>query len=889
MAVINSGMRKAIKIMAVGAQTAQILYLMPKPQDFVTRIVGDVVYLSSRLTKLSEDMDRLLDSYTDIPTNYLMTQMNSLTGSLTGITNRLNIYGQNAINQTFGLAENATNIITELTGSAIDTTGELTTAIVNLGSAVAQSNVYLIGQTDVAEDIYDATEAIVEWTNEGFKEVKDGATNPIKSVTQKIIDTKTGINENIQSATNAVNGKIEDARKWVENLIMELREKMRKLTEILDTGFKDVTGLSSVSRGATTISEELLKVNDSKAAVATSAVATSIANVIKNFNIGKMVTAFVGVLTQSVIVRLGLDQLPPIDFESMLCKIRDDLTITTKDLYENYSKLSDSAYRDIIDFGKDASKMRGDDVYYGSKNYHEFMLEFEDELKKRRDEIRTLMKTSQSPHPGQVDPAMNKEIKSAIEEVEKFRKKIRNARRADTLKSSLGNELVNFKNEVQYRCNEIKADWQSMMKQYKDAIKEIKEYFQTGGPSDMFIDDCCDAINKDFDEIKSLCKNLGTQLVSSTIKVFMPADIGTVVPNPVYKIADFIMDIKTILKFIKDLITLIIDIINHINKLARIMLNGINSLNEIIKQFSEIIGLKWLMDLIQSIITIFGDNIMSAKECLENTLSPVHLGDTEEYNNTLEALDDLMDGDGTKMSAECSKNLADVQSMLSDFAGKYVHKEKDRDAINDLASDIGKVLKMKSFTGNNEEKIDKLIEDLEDQSDVIVAYKSPIIKEIDREHEPNVSDMIGGQDLTSDLKFAGWHFFHPALDRKSNVYYTTKFMKKIKSKIIKRAAKTGHKKHGGIYWMKNRKKVGLLKKRDTAYNAFYWYTYYTEDLEKDCFEWNVDNNTVIIDNIVQTENGSVVELNDGRKVFVADNMVRSGDYVNVDGVKYRVR
>ena len=89
--------------------------------------------------------------------------------------------------------------------------------------------------------------------------------------------------------------------------------------------------------------------------------------------------------------------------------------------------------------------------------------------------------------------------------------------------------------------------------------------------------------------------------------------------------------------------------------------------------------------------------------------------------------------------------------------------------------------------------------------------------------------------------------------------------------------------------MKNRKKVGLLKKRDTAYNAFYWYTYYTEDLEKDCFEWNVDNNTVIIDNIVQTENGSVVELNDGRKVFVADNMVRSGDYVNVDGVKYRVR
>ena len=77
-------------------------------------------------------------------------------------------------------------------------------------------------------------------------------------------------------------------------------------------------------------------------------------------------------------------------------------------------------------------------------------------------------------------------------------------------------------------------------------------------------------------------------------------------------------------------------------------------------------------------------------------------------------------------------------------------------------------------------------------------------------------------------------------------------------------------------------------KSDTAYKAFYWYTYYTEDLEKDCFEFKTDDNTVIIDNVVHTENGSVVQLSDGRKVFVANNMVKSGDYVNVDGVKYRV-
>ena len=70
----------------------------------------------------------------------------------------------------------------------------------------------------------------------------------------------------------------------------------------------------------------------------------------------------------------------------------------------------------------------------------------------------------------------------------------------------------------------------------------------------------------------------------------MPADIGAVVPNPVYKISDFWMDVKTIFKFIKDLITSIIGIINNVNKLARIMLNGINSLKEILDQFLSIIG-----------------------------------------------------------------------------------------------------------------------------------------------------------------------------------------------------------------------------------------------------------------------------------------------------------
>ena len=183
MEVINAGMRKVIKGMCVAAQTLQFISLMPKPKDFVTRIVGDVVYLSAKIQKLSEDMNKLLDSYTDIPTNYLMTQMNSITGSLTGITNRLNTYAQNGVNQVIGLGENVTGMITELTGSAIDITGSLTSAVVGLGSAVAETSEIVLSNTETAADIHDATEVILEWTNNGFNVVNENVTSPVKKGT----------------------------------------------------------------------------------------------------------------------------------------------------------------------------------------------------------------------------------------------------------------------------------------------------------------------------------------------------------------------------------------------------------------------------------------------------------------------------------------------------------------------------------------------------------------------------------------------------------------------------------------------------------------------------------------------------------------------------------
>ena len=884
MDVINTGMRKSIKTMAVVCQTAQFVSLMPKPKDFVTRIVGDVVYLSAQLTKLSEDMNKLLDSYASIPVNYFMTQVNSITGSLSSITNRLNTYTQNGVNQIAGLGENALNTISEITGAAIDTTGSITSAIVNLGSAVAQTSVNVIGQTDLGEEINDGAEIILEWTNNTFKTVKDDVTKPINDVTNKLNNFMSGVTDDINGVANDVNGAIQKTQKWIQTLINDLRDKVQKLSNLMDTNFKDVTGLSSISKGTATISSGLAESGEeSLAGTATQSITSSLSNVINNFSISKVVFAFAGVITQSAIVKLGLDQLPPIDFESMMYKIRDDITMTEDDLYKQYQQLSDSTYNDIIKFGEDLSKNPSEFRNYSTENYDEFKNEFEDELNKQREEIRTRMKFAKNDR-SQATIA-KKEIRSAIKEIEKYRKQIKNAKQTSTLKSIIGDELNNFKKEIEYRSNSIKSDWESMMKQYKDAINEIKEFFSTGGSCDMFIDDCCNQINKDCDDIKELCKNLSSQLIGCAIKVVMPADIGAVVPNPVYKISDFWMDVKTIFKFIKDLITSMISIISNINKLARLMLNGFNSLKEIVNQLLEIIGLKWLMNLVQNIIDLFGDNIKSARLKLENTLSPVYFSDTKEYENTIEALESLLEG--AKMSDDGKTSMSNISELLEDV------KNDDIDKL------IGSINSVKNITvidpdkdKSNVEKIENLLNDMESQGDVIVAYKSPIIEEPGKPSK--VSDIIeNGNSSDIDIKFIGWHFFHPNLNHTGTTYYGNgiiqDLIKKIKSKIIQKASKNGNKKRGGVTKLKN-KNVGSSKRQiDTAYVAFYWYTYYTEDLEKDCFEFKTTDNSIIIDNVVHTENGSVVQLNDGRKVFVANNMVKSGDYVNVDGVKYRVK
>lgn len=859
MDVINGSMRKGIKVMAVTCQTARFITILPKPKDFVAKIVDDVVYLSAMMQKMVDDINIMLDNYTDIPLNFIMTQVNGVSSSLTGIVNRVNDYTSNATNVVMGMGENTMATITELTGAVLDSVNVTSQAIANLGMSVSKSTTSILGMPETSEKIGDAATAVLEWTDNGFKKVGDDVFNTLSKATDSIAKARNEAMASVNNTMSSANETINNSAKWVEELLIGLKEKMNRLASKLDGGFKDVTGLDSVTNGVDALRGTLAENGDGNpAAQVVGTLANTVSEVLKNFNIGKVVTAFTGVMAESLIVKAGLDQLPPINFEAMLDKVRSDVELSNEELRANIEGYVNENY------------VHTGDVELDQKNYKEFMKQYNEELRRQRAVIRAEMK--EASHQKRVERKENGT--SAIKEIRKLREKAKKGRQTEKLSSIIKEELIKFRKSAENKCNELKYEWESAKKQYKDAIEEIKEFFQKDGAGSKFIDDCCDRINKDCDDIKELCSSIGTQLIMGGIKVVMPADIGTVFPNPIYKISSFFMDFKTIFKFIKDLISLVIDIVDNVNKLARIMINGLNSLTEIISQLMDMIGLKWLMDLIQSIIDLFGSKLTDSAEIMENSLSPIYFGDTDEYQRCEEIIESISDSTSNITEGEFDE--------LCGILNKYVNYYE----LNIMS--IDKVTDVIRGDDDYEDEANKFAEDFESFADEIVAYKSPIIERTGS--SASVSQMVDrSKKNDTDMKIIGWHFYHPNLKHVSFPHNIIgKFKQKIKSRIIKKAARTGNKKNGGVYGLKNRWKI---RNGMTAMEGFYWYTYYTDDMLDDGFNAFIEDGSVMIRNSISVYNGSIVEISDNgvsRKVFVRDENVKSGDYVSVNGMKYRV-
>jgi hypothetical protein len=291
------------------------------------------------------------------------------------------------------------------------------------------------------------------------------------------------------------------------------------------------------------------------------------------------------------------------------------------------------------------------------------------------------------------------------------------------------------------------------------------------------------------------------------------------------------------------------------------------------KTLKEIIGVDSILNMIDYIVSLFKVKMADAKILLENSLSPVYYNETEEYEMRMEALEGLL-SDGKREG----------------YVDKFLYS-------NDKTYGVKKGETQITYGGGviKDEDIDDIIEALEEKGDrEIVAYRSPILN-------------AEGDD------FAGWKYFHAYAYSSMDQGWSAKKQRR-KNKLISKASKKNRLKQGklvgGVARLKKSIAFGYTNDAGvyignsvSGYDAYYWYTKWTND-PTDCtpdmsnLEYVEDENGNIVikainENVVSpvqtTQNGSLVELSDGRRVFVEGKIVKSGDFVNVDGKRYKVK
>ncbi len=908
--IITDGMRKAIKKMAEISNLARALNLMPTPEEFALMLIGDMKKISSMMNRVSSRMNEILERYANIPTEFLLKGFDEILEKIDDI----NDYTKFAINETLdvasGIVDSATSVV-DAVGSAVSTT---TSAVLQIGGGLSYGTIALGAnmklamtgngkraiQDAVIQDVIsgkvavgdmeaeferrisgevgdenDAVKAIRDWTEtattkstESIDEAFNKATEKMDGAKEDIANAKNEAGEKVDEAFDKLTEKVEKAKKEVEEKIAEVKKIFDKFIKDFDDAFGFIKGAEGVSNNIANTAREMG--SDSAVLEGIADVADDITNFIKNFSIGKVVAAIGGLVVGAGTATLAMDLLPTIDIDRMLKDIIGGIESYREDkLYElYYNKYYENA-PDLFEVPDVPWLLSIDDLEkYNAEGYNKYLEDFADENNNNRSEILEKMQRVRTASDLAAVSMENrermKENKSALKAMRKVRRDAIKARQLEKYKEFLKIEIDYLKNECKNLKDNIKNEWDSMMFQYKDACLQISKFFTIEGYGGSgTIDRCCDRINEDAEQIVELCKSITVELTNTVAMVPTPYAIGTCVDMPVHKILAFFKDVKIIITFLKNLIRLGIDIISQLTILIKLIANGLKSLKEIFKTLKKLIGIDVILDMIDFLIALFGPKMAEAKILLENSLSPIYYNETEDYDERVSAIEALLDDEVEGGNVEMFRYTDDVNARK-----KYRDKSYGG--------------KMDSFGGkaDDDETIEDWLEELEAKGErEIVAYRSPILN-------------AAGDD------FAGWIFYHAdAYDDMYKGWNENK--KRRRNKVIKKASKknkmVGSGLRGGVAQLKTNMSFGhyndsgrYISNSVTAFDAYYWYTKWTND-PTDCTPDMLNEGEDVVVPIQTTANGSLVELEDGRRVFVEGKTVKSGDFVNVNGVRYRVK
>ena len=918
--LITDAGRKAIKKMAQVSQCARALSLMPTAEDFAMRLIGDMRVIAKMLNNISTRINEILDKYSTIPGEFLLEGFDEILKKLDDISD----YAKFAIKETSDVMTSTvktTQEITDALGSAVSGATSATLQIgggLTYGTIAMGANIKLamtgngrrVMTNEVVQDVVDGKVPITgmeeeienriknevgkmddlaytirDWTEnsatkstESIDEFFGKAGSGIDGALEWIDEKKTNADAVVDEKIGVLVEKVEKAKEEVEKKIERVREVFNNLIKNFDDAFGFVNGKNFAEETFRNASNTAYEKMDSPVFDAVGDVTGEIADFIENFSIGKVVTAIGGIVVGAGAATLAMDILPHIDVDRMLKDVIGGIDTTRLDkLTELYNNKYFDSEPDLLEVPDVPWRLSKDDLEkYNADGYNKYLEEFDEVNDSTRMEIlEQMQKVKTSAELAAITEANKekmKENKSALKAMRKVRRDAIKAKQIEKYKGFLSIELNYLKRECQNMKTNIKNEWDSMMRQYKTAIEEIKKFFtEDGYGGSETVDRCCDRINDDATQIVELCKSITIELTSAVAMVPTPYAIGTCVDMPVHKILSFFKDIKIIITFLRNLIRLGIDIISQLTILAKLIFNGFQSLAEILKILKDLIGVDKILNMIDYLIALFRPKMMDAKILLENAISPIYYNETEEYETKVEALEALLEDDKDGGNVEMFKYTDDP----------YARKKFKNMKING--------------SGKSDDDIEELLEELEAKGErEIVAYRSPILN-------------AEGDD------FAGWIFYHAyAYDDMKKTWRDAK--KRRRNKLIKKASKNNEMRQGkligGVAQLKKNMSFGhyengkYIKNSVTGFDAYYWYTKWTND-PTDCepdfsnveFTYDKDGNLIgaktITENVVSpiqtTANGSLVELSNGQRVFVEGKIVKSGDFVNVNGVKYKVK
>ena len=496
---IKPSVRNAIKKMAYMSQIARSVSLIPSPEEFATQVISEVTILMGKIKYFSERINYISEAYSNFPANFLAESTNN-------VMDTLNAYA--------GIADHASQQrMVDVLHTTADNIDSLTT------SGIGQIQDAITGSNDATHYLGD-----ISYVHDALNDIDVGGA--IDGVNKKV-------NDKLQSVMDNINGRI------------------KNLQDTLNKTFSDYI-VSDQSRNTT--ANDLQNISDSMSDGSlggefTSMTTETMSSIVKNFNIGKITTGFLGLATDVGLLILGIGEIPQLNLERVLAFGKAKLD-------------------DIHDKRANATK-----EYKESDEYKKMVEDAEGDKKKIREQLRAKRKASVQERRKSMESLTKEERearRSVAKDVRMAKLQAKKARVAQKMKETIGLELQRFENDIKQFGTNIKTEWTIMENQYKESVEEIKKFF-TGDPNEAggskYIDDCCDAIEVDCDSIKEILKNLTVTITVTVSQIPCPTSLGPCFDNPLYKVLRWFECAKVIFNELRKVINFGLDIVKQIDNL----------------------------------------------------------------------------------------------------------------------------------------------------------------------------------------------------------------------------------------------------------------------------------------------------------------------------------